>query len=43
MTSMSGTKESDQKENTFEPTAEGLTSLNEWLDEQYLEYLEKMQ
>ena len=43
MTSMSGMKESDQKGNTFEPTAEGLTSLNEWLDEQYQEYLEKMQ
>ena len=43
MTSMSGMKESGQKENTFEPTAEGLTALNEWLDEQYQEYLEKMQ
>lgn len=42
-TSMSGVKETDQKENTFEPTAEGLRTLNEWLDEQYKEYLGKSQ
>ena len=39
--SLSGVKDFDKKENTFEPTNDGLTALNEWLDEQYKEYLEK--
>lgn len=36
-----GVKNFNEKEQTFEPTAEGLTALNEWLDEQYLAYREK--
>lgn len=41
--SMSGVKQFDQQEKTFEPTAEGLKHLNEWLDEQYKAHLDKNQ
>ena len=39
--SMTGIKQFDQQENTFEPTAEGLKKLNEWLDEQYQDYINR--
>ena len=36
--SMDGLKKYDQAEMTAEPTADGLKTVNEWLDEQYLKY-----
>ena len=33
-----GVKNDHQQEKTFEPTEEGLTALNEWLDEEYLKH-----
>lgn len=42
LASMDGVKIYDQQEMTVEPSTEGLNEINEWLDERYLGFKERI-